>query len=71
MQILRGPLNVNLAVKSYISQTLFYNQFLLLIFRLVHDRELQLFDGSRLINKDKYETIKQDNNLTDKDMAER
>ena len=45
--------------------------YLFLIFRLVHDRELQLFDGSRLINKDKYETIKQDNNLTDKDMAER
>ena len=42
-----------------------------MFFRLVHDRELQFFDGSRLMGKDKYEKIKEENNLTDQDMTDR
>ncbi|WAR13710.1 VWA8-like protein [Mya arenaria] len=39
--------------------------------RLVHDRELQLFDGSRLLGKERYEAVKAENNLTDAEMEER
>ena len=39
--------------------------------RLVHDRELQLFDGTRLIGKEKYDEIKSELSLTDEQMAER
>lgn len=37
-------------------------------FRLVHDRELQLHDGKRLINSDRYNAIKSECNLTDEDL---
>ncbi|XP_062588748.1 von Willebrand factor A domain-containing protein 8-like [Saccostrea cucullata] len=39
--------------------------------RLIHDRELQLFDGTRLLRNDRYEQIKTDNELTDQDMKDR
>jgi len=39
--------------------------------RLVHDRELQLYDGSRLLGQDKYDVIKEENGLSDKEMADR
>lgn len=39
--------------------------------RLVHDRELQLYDGSRLLGQEKYDTIKSEIGLTDKEMEER
>lgn len=40
-------------------------------FRLVHDRELQLFDGTRLLGKHRYDAIREENGFTDSDMAER
>jgi len=39
--------------------------------RLLHDRELQLYDGTRLIGQDKYELIKSEHGLTDEDMVVR
>ncbi|XP_064638932.1 von Willebrand factor A domain-containing protein 8-like [Lineus longissimus] len=39
--------------------------------RLVHDRELSLFDGSQLLRKDKYDTIKQELSLSDEEMTHR
>lgn len=39
--------------------------------RLIHDRELQLFDGSRLLRHDRYQQIKTDLNLTDEQMSEK
>lgn len=58
--------------KVYFSpyQSLKFNIWFVLI-RLVHDRELQLFDGTRLIGKDRYEAIKKEHDLTDEDMKQR
>ncbi|XP_064614845.1 von Willebrand factor A domain-containing protein 8-like [Liolophura sinensis] len=39
--------------------------------RLVHDRELTLFDGTRLLRHDRYEQIKETYDLTDTDMINR
>ncbi|KAL4221611.1 von Willebrand factor A domain-containing protein 8 [Mactra antiquata] len=39
--------------------------------RLIHDRELQLFDGTRLLGKERYDAIKNEEGLNDKQMAER
>lgn len=39
--------------------------------RLIHDRELQLFDGTRLLRHDRYEQIKANSEMTDEDMKER
>ncbi|XP_074649479.1 von Willebrand factor A domain-containing protein 8-like isoform X2 [Tubulanus polymorphus] len=36
--------------------------------RLIHDRELTLFDGTRLTSHDRYEKIKQDTYLTDQQL---
>ena len=44
---------------------------LFIYFRLIHDRELTLFDGTRLIRKDKYDEIKANNELSDEQMTER
>lgn len=38
--------------------------------RLVHDRELQLYDGTRLLRSDRYDAIKEDEGLTDQDMED-
>ena len=45
--------------------------FTLSTFRLVHDRELSLFDGSQLLRKDKYEAIKTEQGLSDAEMTHR
>lgn len=39
--------------------------------RLIHNREMQLFDGMRLIHSDRYDKIKRENNFSDEDMEER
>ena len=39
--------------------------------RLIHDRELTLFDGTRLTSQDRYEKIKADQNLSDEQMTEK
>ncbi|KAG0722072.1 von Willebrand factor A domain-containing protein 8 [Chionoecetes opilio] len=41
---------------------------LAVLHRLVHDRELQLYDGSRLLHAGRYDALKTKNNLTDEDM---
>ena len=40
-------------------------------FRLVHDREVTLHDGSRLLRHDKYDLLKEKLKLTDEEMTER
>jgi hypothetical protein len=42
--------------------------FLLLFHRLVHDRELQLHDGSRLLRWDRYDALKTKHGYTDHDL---
>lgn len=42
---------------------------LAVLHRLIHDREMQLYDGTRLIRHDRYDAIKTINGLTDDDMA--
>ncbi|XP_068732159.1 von Willebrand factor A domain-containing protein 8-like [Montipora capricornis] len=39
--------------------------------RLISERELSLYDGTRLLHHERYETIKEDNNWTDDDMNSR
>ncbi|XP_023930017.1 von Willebrand factor A domain-containing protein 8 [Lingula anatina] len=39
--------------------------------RLVHDRELSLFDGTRLLRQDRYDQVKQTTGMTDDQMAEK
>lgn len=36
--------------------------------RLIHDRELQLYDGSRLLRADRYDAFKDKSSLSDEDM---
>nr|CAD7453762.1 unnamed protein product [Timema tahoe] len=47
---------------------LFYN--LCINCRLVHDRELQLHDGQRLIRHDRYDDLKTQNNLSDEQLRQ-
>ncbi|XP_064465910.1 von Willebrand factor A domain-containing protein 8-like isoform X2 [Ornithodoros turicata] len=44
---------------------------LLQLQRLVQDRELQLFDGKRLLRHDRYDSIKSSSGLSDQDMESR
>lgn len=39
--------------------------------RLIHDREMQLYDGMRLVSSDRYEKIKQENALSDVEMEKK
>uniref|UniRef100_A0A3Q1FF48 von Willebrand factor A domain-containing protein 8 n=1 Tax=Acanthochromis polyacanthus TaxID=80966 RepID=A0A3Q1FF48_9TELE len=39
--------------------------------RLLHDRELDLYDGTRLMRWDRYQTLKEDLQFTDKQLQER
>jgi len=39
--------------------------------RLIHDRELQLYDGTRLMDQSKYDLIKEENGWSDSEMAGR
>ncbi len=40
-------------------------------FSLIHEREAQLFDGSRILRHDRYDEIQQQLGLSEKDMADR
>ncbi|KAF4526552.1 hypothetical protein B566_EDAN009123 [Ephemera danica] len=42
---------------------------LAVIHRLVHDRELQLYDGRRMLRSDRYDEIKSKHSLSDQDLA--
>eukprot|EP00057_Strongylocentrotus_purpuratus_P027672 XP_011682146.1 PREDICTED: von Willebrand factor A domain-containing protein 8 [Strongylocentrotus purpuratus] len=44
---------------------------LTVLHRLVHDREVTLFDGTRLLRHDRYEQVKQDTSLSDAELAEK
>lgn len=39
--------------------------------RLIHDRELALYDGTRLLQAERYDEIKKKNNLSDEAMLAR
>ncbi|XP_041358414.1 von Willebrand factor A domain-containing protein 8-like [Gigantopelta aegis] len=39
--------------------------------RLVHERELQLYDGTRLLQQDKYQDVKEKTKLTDEQLREK
>ncbi|XP_069745676.1 von Willebrand factor A domain-containing protein 8 isoform X2 [Narcine bancroftii] len=39
--------------------------------RLIHDRELTLYDGTRLLRADRYQDLKKELNLTDDDLQQR
>ncbi len=39
--------------------------------RLVHDRELQLYDGTRLVGQERYDAIREENGWSTDDMAKR
>jgi len=39
--------------------------------RLIHDRELELFDGRRLLRHDRYDKIKEQNSFSDDVMKEK
>ena len=41
---------------------------IMLHFRLVHDRELQLYDGSRLLHAQRFDALKNKNNQSDEEM---
>ena len=42
---------------------------LAVLHRLVHDRELQLYDGTRLVSEDRYDKLCQEQGLTQEEMA--
>ncbi|XP_060072942.1 von Willebrand factor A domain-containing protein 8-like [Ylistrum balloti] len=42
-----------------------------ILHRLIHDRDLQLLDGSRLLRHDRYQEMKKELNLTDEQMSEK
>ncbi|XP_038049927.1 von Willebrand factor A domain-containing protein 8-like [Patiria miniata] len=44
---------------------------LAVLHRLVHDREISLFDGTRLLRNDRYQALKEQSGLTDEQMQER
>lgn len=39
--------------------------------RLIHDRELTLYDGTRLLREDRYQQLKEDLHLSDEKLQER
>nr|XP_045609178.1 von Willebrand factor A domain-containing protein 8-like isoform X1 [Procambarus clarkii]XP_045609179.1 von Willebrand factor A domain-containing protein 8-like isoform X1 [Procambarus clarkii] len=44
---------------------------LAVLHRLIHDRELQLYDGTRLLRSDQYDSIKDENGWSDSEMTAR
>ncbi|XP_077256080.1 von Willebrand factor A domain-containing protein c12.2 isoform X2 [Temnothorax americanus] len=48
-----------------------HSSTLAVLHRLVHDRELQLHDGKRLIRADRYDEIKKEYNRSDEEMRDR
>ncbi|KAG8240059.1 hypothetical protein J437_LFUL019626 [Ladona fulva] len=59
-----GTANVKIGYRSAESHVQSYQKD-----QLVHDRELQLYDGQRLLRHDRYDAIKEENKLTDEEMA--
>ena len=39
--------------------------------RLINERELQLFDGTRLLSTERFESVKEETGLTDQQLAEK
>jgi len=39
--------------------------------RLIHDRELTLYDGTRLLREDRYENLKEELRISDEKLQER
>ncbi|XP_050455261.1 von Willebrand factor A domain-containing protein 8 [Cataglyphis hispanica] len=64
-----AALNGKLAVLDGINRI--HSSTLAILHRLVHDRELQLHDGKRLIRADRYDEIKKEYNRTDEEMRDR
>ncbi|XP_032686011.1 von Willebrand factor A domain-containing protein 8 [Odontomachus brunneus] len=48
-----------------------HSSTLAVLHRLVHDRELQLHDGKRLVRADRYDEIKKEHGSSDEDMRDR
>ena len=61
-----AALNGKLAVLDGINRI--HHSTLAILHRLVHDRELQLHDGKRLIRADRYDEIKKQHDKSDEDM---
>lgn len=64
--LIQAALEGKLAVLDGIDRV--HPSTLSVIHRLVQDREVQLYDGKRLIRHDRYDEIKEKNNLKDEDM---
>lgn len=41
------------------------------VVRLVNEREVQLFDGTRLLSEERFEAVKEETGLTNDQLAER
>lgn len=66
--LVSAALNGNLAVLDGVHR-INHGSFSVL-HRLIHDRELQLYDGTRLLRQDRYEAVKKSTGKTDEDMKE-
>ena len=67
--LVSAALNGKLAVLDGVHRI--HRGTLTVLHRLVHDRELQLYDGTRLIRQDRYDQIKDQEGLSDDHMADR
>lgn len=65
--LIQAALDGKLAILEGIDQV--HPSTLSVIHSLVHDRDIQLYDGKRLVRHDRYEEIKKRNNMTDEDMS--
>ena len=54
---------------TYLNQHL--NPILVFVCRLVHDRELCLYDGTRLLHHERYRLLKEKMQITDQEMETR
>lgn len=64
--LIQAALEGKLAILDGIDRV--HPSILSVIHSLVHDRDIQLYDGKRLVRHDRYDEIKKRNNLTDEDM---
>ena len=54
------------------SRTVMNTTFILCCFcRLIHDRELDLFDGTRLLRHDRYDLMMKENSWSEEEMKQR
>ncbi|XP_072747214.1 von Willebrand factor A domain-containing protein 8 [Anoplolepis gracilipes] len=67
--LVEAALNGKLAVLDGINRI--HSSTLAILHRLVHDRELQLHDGKRLVRADRYDEIKRNYNRSDEEMHDR